>query len=154
MNEPTHWMLVSGLDNFRASRARDFTVQGMKSRHRKKAEKMRAGDRILYYVTGLQVFGGSATITGPYYEDHEPIWQGKKDGEDYPFRVPIAPNTILDEDQFVPSASFVGRLDYFQKWPAEHWRLAFQGNVHILPAADFQTIEADLIAARSIAASR
>ena len=43
-------MLVSGLDNFRASRARGFTVQGIKSRHRKKAEKMQVGDRVLYYI--------------------------------------------------------------------------------------------------------
>lgn len=141
---PTHWMLVSGLDNFRASRALGFAVQGVKSRHRKKAEQMRPGDRILYYITGEQKFGGTATITGLYYEDREPIWTSKKDGEIYPFRVPIAPAVILDETDFLPSASFVGRLEYFKKWPAEHWRLAFQGNVHLLPPADFATIEADL----------
>lgn len=152
MSDTTHWMLVSGVDNFRASRAHGFTLQGIKSRHRKKAERMKAGDRILYYITGLQRFGGTATITGPYFEDHEPIWQSKKDQEDYPFRVPIAPGVILEEGQFVPSEAFVGRLEYLKKWPAQHWRLAFQGNVHVLPAGDFAVIEQELVAARAVPA--
>ncbi|HEX2171993.1 MAG TPA: EVE domain-containing protein, partial [Dehalococcoidia bacterium] len=142
------------LDNFRASRDRDFTLQGIKSRHRKKAEKMRPGDRILYYITGLQVFGGTATIVGTYFEDHEPIWRSKKDHEDYPFRVPIRPDVILDEASFVPSESFVGRLEYLKKWPVEHWRLAFQGNVHVLPPADFEIVELDLRALAAPLAAR
>jgi hypothetical protein len=32
-------------------------------------------------------------------------------------------------------------LEFVKKWPAEHWHLAFQGNVHILPAEDFERIE-------------
>ena len=34
----------------------------------------------------------------------------------------------------------MSRLEYLRKWPAEHWRLGFQGNVHRLPKADYELI--------------
>jgi hypothetical protein len=33
-----------------------------------------------------------------------------------------------------------------KRWPKEHWRLAFQGNVHELDAQDFDVIEAAIAA--------
>jgi hypothetical protein len=51
-----YWMLVSSADNLETSRGRGFDLAGMKSRHRKKAEKVQPGDRVLFYVTGRQAF--------------------------------------------------------------------------------------------------
>ena len=45
----TNWLLVSSPDNFERSRARGFDVAGMKSRHRRKWERVVPGDRILLY---------------------------------------------------------------------------------------------------------
>ena len=47
-----YWMLVSSPDNYRKTLEHGFTVQGIKSRHRKRAETMRSGDRLVFYVTG------------------------------------------------------------------------------------------------------
>jgi len=44
-------MIVSSPDNFRKTRELGFTIQGLKSRHRRRVETMRMGDRILYYIT-------------------------------------------------------------------------------------------------------
>ncbi len=144
-----YWMLVSSADNFEVSRNLEFSIQGMKSRHRKKAEKMAPGDRIVYYLTGIQQFGGTATITSEYFEDHKPIWSGKKKGEDYPFRVEIKPDVILAPPQFVDAKSVVPEMEYPKRWPAEHWHLAFQGNVHLLTESDFRLIEERLVASQS-----
>jgi hypothetical protein len=38
------------------------------------------------------------------------------------------------------------QLTFVQKWPAAHWKLAFQGNVHLLPAEDFETLRSALAA--------
>jgi hypothetical protein len=133
-------MIVTSPDNFDRTRERGFTLQGIKSRHRRKAESMKAGDRVLYYLTGVQAFAGTATITGPAFEDHEPIWQSKP-GEDYPWRFPIEPNVVADPDTRVRAEALLPNLQWIKKWPAEHWRLAFQGNVHVLPPDDFTTIE-------------
>jgi predicted RNA-binding protein len=137
-------MLVSSAENFEVSRSLGFTIQGMKSRHRKKAEKMQPGDRILYYLTGVQQFGGTATITSTYVEDHSPIWNSKKKGEDYPFRVQINPDVILNADQFIDAKDVVPHMEYVKRWPAEHWHLAFQGNVHLFSEEDFSLIEKQL----------
>lgn len=37
--EPAYWVIVSSPDNFARSREICFTMQGVKSRHRKKAER-------------------------------------------------------------------------------------------------------------------
>ena len=138
---PTYWCLVTSPDNIAKTRARGFTVQGIKSSHRKKAEKMRPGDRIVVYATGRQAFTFTATITSEYFEDHEPIWTSDKPKEDYPFRFNITPDVVLDEDEYVPAALLVDQMHYMKKWPAQHWRLAFQGNVHVWPEDDFKLVE-------------
>ena len=121
-----------------------FTVQGFKSRHRKKAETMRPGDRLIWYITGVKAFAGYATITSEYFEDHTPIWKSKdpkKATEDYPFRVQIAPVITLTDAEFVPAEPLARQMLYVSKWPAANWTLAFQGNVHKIDAHDFDLIE-------------
>ncbi len=142
-DSPQHWLIVSGIDNFRASRQLGFTIQGMKSRHRRKAEKMRAGDRITYYITGIKAFAGTVRITGPSFESHEPIWKSKdpkRDAEDYPWRVPIEAEVILPEADFVPAEPIARQMAYVARYPAANWTLAFQGNVHLLPGADVELV--------------
>lgn len=152
-----YWIIVSSLDNWRRSAEHRFTVQGMKSRHRKKAERMRPGDKIVYYVTGIKSFAGIATIESDYYESHERIWESgdpKKAAEDYPFRVEIAPDLILDEAEFVPAEGVARRMEYARKWPAKNWTLAFQGNVHEIGAADYQLIRREIEAREPAGAVR
>jgi EVE domain len=140
---PTNWMLVSGADNFEVSRTMGFTVAGMKERHRRKAERVQPGDRVLFYLTGIQKFGGTATVTDTYYEDRgNPIWQSKKTGEyPYPWRFSIKPDLVLLSEQFVSAEKLLPDLDWVKKWPPNHWQLAFQGNVHVLSDKDFDAIE-------------
>jgi predicted RNA-binding protein len=154
--ETNYWIIVSSLDNWRTTAQRGFTVQGMKSRHRKKAERMRPGDKIIYYVTGIKAFAGSATITSEYFEDHNAIWTSnnkKKADEDYPFRVEIEKEIALPEDEFVPAQALARQMVHARKWPAENWTLAFQGNVHNIPAEDYELIRGALDQATKAAAA-
>ena len=140
---PTYWIIVGSIDNFRRTAELGFTIQGMKSRHRKKAERMEPGDKIVYYVTGLKAFAGISTITSDYFESHERIWKSgdpKKDAEDYPFRVKIEPDVILPESEFVEAEGVARQMSYVSKWPAENWTLAFQGNVHEIIEGDYKLI--------------
>jgi hypothetical protein len=137
------WIIVGSPDNFRRTRELSFTVQGIKSRHRKKAERMKPGDKMVWYLTGVKAFGGTATITSPYFESHERIWQSgdpAKGAEDYPFRVEIEPDIVLDESDWVQAEPVARQMTYVKKWPEGNWTLAFQGNVHSIDAADFELI--------------
>jgi len=136
-----YWMIVSSPDNFRKTREHGFTIQGMKSRHRRRVESMRVGDRLLYYVTGRMGFAATVSVASPMYEDHTPIWRSARRDEDYPWRVHIRPDVVLDDADWVPAKDIAYRLDYVRKWPPEHWTLAFQGHIHMLNRNDFAIIE-------------
>jgi hypothetical protein len=94
-------------------------VIGFKERRRNQAAEFEPGDEIAFYVTGVQAFGAIARVRSRMFEDRRPIWpQGeKKHPEDYPWRV-------------------IGELEHARKWPAEHWPLAFQGQLRIVSEAD------------------
>jgi len=154
-DSPTYWIIVGSPENFARTRALDFAMQGIKSRHRKKAERMKPGDRIVYYLTGLKAFAGISKITSPYFESHERIWSSgdpKKDSEDYPFRVHTEPDIVIAEGDYIPAEPIAREMTYVAKWPAANWTLAFQGNVHEIGQTDFDLIR-NAIAAQVSAAS-
>ena len=143
-SSPKHWIIVSSPGNWQRTVDRGFTVHGFKSRQRKKAELMRPGDKIVSYITGEKVFGGVLTIESEYYEEHDnPIWtsDGKKSGgEDYPFRVKVEDDVWLPADKRVAAEPLAKLMEYTKRWPEKNWTLAFQGNVHLITAADYAII--------------
>jgi predicted RNA-binding protein len=139
-----YWMIVSSLDNFRKTQERGFTVQGIKTRHRKRAEMMKSGDRLLFYVTGRMAFTATCTLTSPMFEEHTHVWRTTRRDEDYPWRVRIRPELVLEEPDWVPAKDLAYRLEYVRKWPPEHWTLAFQGHIHQLLQKDFKLIEDEI----------
>ena len=140
----TNWLLVSSVDNFETSRARGFDLAGMKSRHRKKAERVAPGDRVLFYLTVIKSIGGVAEVTGTYFEDSTPIWESNRPGEVYPFRFPIQIIKARPTGDYLALDDLVPTLEYPKRWPAKNWTLAFQGNVHVFNDEDFDKIVEEL----------
>src|SRR2546430_437256 len=91
------WMIVSSLENSRKTLERGFAMQGFKPRHRRRAEMMAAGDRLLFYVTGRMVFTAACTLTSAMFEEHTHVWRTSRREEDYPRRVRIKLDVALDE---------------------------------------------------------
>jgi hypothetical protein len=142
--EQAYWIVVGSPGNFEKTRELGFTIQGLKSRHRKKAERMKPGDKIAYYITGRKAFAAISTITSQYFESHEPIWKSadpNKDVEDYPFRVETRLDVALPDAEFIDAEPIARSMEYASKWPAANWTLAFQGNVHEINASDFALIQ-------------
>lgn len=143
------WILTGGIENFRIYVERNFDVIGMKEARRGMAEGFEPGDEIIFYVSGVQAFGGIARVRSGMFEDRTPIWpQGKKKKpEPYPWRVEAEPVLVLAEEDFVPAVEMVGKLDHIAKWPAEHWHLAFQGQLRTISDADASVLRERLKAA-------
>ena len=139
-----HWMIVTSPDNYRKTQERGFTLQGFKARLRKRVEAMKAGDRLLFYVTGRMAFTATCTLTSGVFEDHTQVWRSVRREEDYPWRVRIRPDAVLEEHEWLPAKELAYRLEYVRKWPPEHWTLAFQGQIHQLPQRDFKLIEDEM----------
>lgn len=136
------WVLTGSLENFRATRDRDFRLIGAKEGRRRMAEQIEPGDTIVFYVTGVQAFGGMVRVTGQMYEDRTKVWPGKRGKPDaYPWRFDTEPVLILDEDDFVPAEDLAHELEHVRKWPADHWHLAFQGQLRTVSAADAELLE-------------
>ena len=138
------WCLTTSPENFARTAEHGWSVQGIKSRRRKTAEQISPGDKVLYYVTKHVAFGAIAEITSGYFEDHDPIWESAP-GEDYPWRFEIAPQvTIENPEAWVPAEALYEDLEFVKKWPAENWKLAFQGNIREWPEADYKVVRAAL----------
>jgi predicted RNA-binding protein len=148
------WILTGSLENFRATRDHGFRLAGMKEKRRGLAEQMERGDLIVYYVTKVQAFGAIARIAGEMYEDRTKVWPGKPGKADtYPWRFETEPVLVLDEEEFVPAEDLARDLEHVRKWPAEHWTLAFQGQLRTVSDADSRRIEARMRAAAGAASA-
>ena len=98
----------------------------------------------------MKSFAGISTIASEFFESDEKIWASgneKRAAEEYPFRVKITGDLALEDDNFVSAEPLARQMEYARKWPAEHWTLAFQGNVHLIPAGDYDLIRTAIEAA-------
>ena len=137
------WMIVCNEKNFQITRDLNFTVQGLKSQYRRKVQRVEPGDRLLFYVSGIRRFTATATLTSTYREEDTRVWE-REGSTDWPYRINIKPDVVLDESQYIDAGLLAHRLDYIRRWPPENWYMAFQGNLHLLPKNDFALIEEEM----------
>ena len=148
-----YWIVVGSPENYEIARGRGFDMFGFKSTRRRESAEMKADDKLIFYLTGVMKFGGIAEVTSEVYEDRTPVFKSeKKAAEDYPFRVTTAPDRVLAPEQWLDVKEYATRLE-MTRWRGEHWRLAFQGNLHKISDADYDLISADVTeASRKVAA--
>jgi len=143
-----NWIVVGSPENFEIARERGFDMFGFKSTRRRESAEMKPGDRLIFYLTGVMRFGGVVNVASEVYEDHSPVFKSeKKAAEEYPFRVKTAPDRILNKERWLDVKEYATRLEMTRR-RGEHWRLAFQGNLHKISDEDYETISKDVDAAR------
>jgi predicted RNA-binding protein len=145
------YLVVTSSENWQKTADRGWSVLGLKSTRHNVAQSLHAGDRVACYATGVKRFIGVLEITGDCYEDHTPIWGGKKAGEDYPYRYPIQPIVVVANEQGLDAVELSQELQFPKKWGV-HLSLAFQGNIKPIPASDIETIASALREAAATAA--
>ena len=59
---------------------------------------------------------------------------------------------MLDEPDWVPAEELARDLEHVRKWPAEHWTLAFQGQLRTISDADAALLMDRLHAAAGVPA--
>jgi EVE domain len=145
------WILTGSPENFAATRAHGFSVIGLKERRRRQALEIEPGERIVFYLTKVMAFAASARIAGELYEDRTPIWPGKASAPDpYPWRFALEPEWVLEEAAWIPAESLVDQLEHIRKWPREHWKLAFQGQLRTVGESDAELLCERLAAAAAV----
>jgi hypothetical protein len=131
------WILTGSPENYAATAERGYRLIGMKERRRLQAEAMEPGDRIVLYLTRVMAFAAAVRLTGELFEDRTPVWPGKPGKADpYPWRFECEPELVLEEAAWLPAESLKDDLEHIRKWPAEHWTLAFQGQLRTISEHD------------------
>jgi hypothetical protein len=157
---PQTWILTASPENHEATRAHGFSVIGIKERNRPRALLIEPGDRIVLYLTKVMAFAGSIIVTGELYEDRTKLWPGGTRGgavgpgkaDAYPWRFPTEPEIVLDEEEWVPAEKLATKLEHVRKWPAEHWKLAFQGQLRTVSEKDAKLLVKRMSAAAGVRA--
>ncbi|MBT3252632.1 MAG: EVE domain-containing protein [Candidatus Marinimicrobia bacterium] len=136
------WLIISSKQNLEITSNLNFSQQGLKKRHRKKAHEIEPGDYFFYYITGEQKLAAVVRIDSFVTEASDKIWVnlGKDPEECYPWRFQISPLLILDESHWLNMSEFSDKLLHFRKWPAKNWRLGLQGQIHALRDEDTQLL--------------
>jgi EVE domain len=134
---PQTWILTASPENHEATREHGFSVIGIKERNRPRALQIEPGDRIVLYLTKVMTFAGSIKVTGEMYEDRTKLWPGKPGKADaYPWRFATEPEIVLEQYEWVPAEELATKLEHVKKWPPEHWKLAFQGQLRTISEKD------------------
>ncbi|MEA2253877.1 MAG: hypothetical protein QOC78_400 [Solirubrobacteraceae bacterium] len=150
---PQTWILTGSPDNFAATREHGFTLIGCKERRRRMAEGMEPGDRIVFYLTVIGRFAAAVRLTSEMFEDRTPVWPGKPSNPDpYPWRFHTEPELVLDEERWLDAEEVKDDLEHVRKWPSEHWKLAFQGQLRTISEADADVLMERMRAAAAVAA--
>jgi hypothetical protein len=135
------WILTGSPANYAVTSELGFRLIGCKERRRRQALEMEPGDRIVLYLTQRMCFAASVLVTGEMFEDSTPVWPGKPGKADpYPWRLPTEPELVLEPERWLPAETLVDELAHIGKWPREHWKLAFQGQLRTISDADADTL--------------
>jgi hypothetical protein len=141
----SHWLITLSPENYAITRNMHFGLLGLRSRHRKKAERVAVGDRVLYYVLNERIFPATATVTSAYFEDRHLTWVNPERSDDpFPYRVHTQANLVLEPGEGLDAQAIAPRLLYLKRWAPEQWFLALQGDVHLLSSQDFQLVEREM----------
>src|SRR5262249_23170122 len=136
----TSWMIVTSPENFATTRRRRFTVQGVKRRHARLAARIAPGDGVCWYVTGAGRFAAVAAVASPGFEGTTPLWVSVGQPDAYPWRFRLSRARAVDPQRGPAASTLAPELRFTRKWPAAHWRLAFQGNLHEIADEDLGLI--------------
>ncbi|GBD10568.1 hypothetical protein HRbin23_00212 [bacterium HR23] len=131
------WMVTLTPQEYEALRARQFATLFLHPRHRRKADRMAPGDRVLLFVKKRQVFAGTATVAGSAHVEGEGGASGR-------VVVPLQGNIMPDDAHMVDARLLAPSLEYVKRWRPEDWPLAFWEQVHLLSRRDFEVVEAEL----------
>ena len=139
-----YWMVVQSPENYEISRELNFSVHGVGSKYRRRAQRMQPDDRMLFYVRGMRKWVAVGSVTSHSFKDETPIWKPSRRGEDFGYRVKVKPAVILEEKDHIDALVLGPRLEYVKRWPPERWDLAFYDSLHLLPQRDFSLIEGEI----------
>ena len=83
-------------------------VSGFRYRRRSMVERIKPGDILLCYLTGVMRWVGALEVVGPSL-DKSPIWKN----DEFPARLDVKPLIMLDPEKGLPMDQLKGKVSFF-----------------------------------------
>lgn len=122
------------------------TVSGFRENRWKTVQRIKPGDYLLCYLTGISRFVGILEVTSQPYKDDAPIWND----DVFPCRLDVKPITTLTPETAVPIEDLRDTLSIFQDLKSPHaWTGHLRGSPAQWKASDGEAIVSALEEAQS-----
>jgi predicted RNA-binding protein len=116
-------------------------ISGFRERRWNTVQKIKPGDKLICYLTGVSRFIGLLEVISEPYKDSTPIWED----EVFPCRVRVKPLIKLEPETAIPVHSLKDKLSFFQNLPSPNaWTGWFRGSPYKWKKEDAQVIVAAL----------
>lgn len=120
-----YWLNLSTWTTWQEFLRAGGETSGFRERRWRTVQRIKPGDLLLCYMTGLSRFFAILEVTGKPFKDSQPIWNEAV----FPARVPVRVVLSLDPEYAVPVKSLSDQLSYFQDMKSPHaWTGHFRGS--------------------------
>jgi predicted RNA-binding protein len=100
-------------------------VSGFRESRWRTVQKIKPGDYLICYLTGISRFVGILEVTSANYKEQTPIWED----EDFPCRIKVKPIIRLTPETAVPVFELKDRLSFFRDMKRPNaWTGHFRGS--------------------------
>jgi predicted RNA-binding protein/DNA-binding CsgD family transcriptional regulator len=110
MADRTYWLDLFTWTTWKEFLDAGAEVSGFRERRRKMVQKIKPGDYLLCYLTGISRFIGLLEVTSSAFKDDSRIWKD----EDFPDRIKVKPVVKLEPETAVPIFQLKDQLTIFQ----------------------------------------
>lgn len=137
MSERTYW-----LDLFTGTTWQEFLdaggeITGFRDHRWRTLQRMRPGDYLLAYLTGISRWIGVLEVVGEAFKDDSPIWTG----EHFPSRIRVRVIAALTPSTAVPVTDMWNELSVFQNLKDDkRWSGSFRGSPAKWKKEDGETV--------------
>ncbi len=107
---PSYWLDLFTGKTWEEFLAAGGEVSGYPEGRWNRVKKMKPGDILLCYITGVSRWIGALEVTGQPFRSDEPIWEDQI----YPSRLPVKVLIALQPEHAIPVQLMRDRLSYFQ----------------------------------------
>lgn len=132
------WLLITSPQNY----IRNMEGEMWGDEQRKRIGRVRSGDLIFFYLTGMMALGAMGLVTTDPYEDRTPHWE---DGRLYPYRFGFS--VLLRPSVQPPFKPLVPELDLFDRSADPNWGQRLQASMRELSPHDTNVLRKALTSA-------
>ena len=134
---PNYWLDLYTGNTWEAFKENGASVTGFRERWNNTVKKLKCGDYLLCYITGVSRFIAVLEVTSPMFIDRTTIW----DDEDFPCRVGVKVVCELEPDHSIPIKSLRDKLSIFKGLKSPNaWSAFFRSSLRQFSQEDGKAI--------------